>query len=157
MLRCYNGSNLLHKFFRAVDMAWLNENYLSATVGLPLNQIRCRQIWFSEAGENTRAFVGKKGEINTVNLAKFRHLPFFAAHTNPHHLDLVLKGMVGSQHGIENFVILQLLQTLMTVFVVDFDEDVFAMNIFQRNGSLVVLNLQIFFVSDVVVEQYQMA
>ena len=44
----------------------------------------------------------------------------------------------------------------MTVFIVKLDEDVFTLNVFQRNGPFIVLDLQVILVS-AIAQQYQMA
>ena len=83
---------------------------------------------------------------------EFCYLPLFTSHTDTHHLDSVLQGPVSLEHSVKGFVLFNLLQALVAVFVVHFDENIFALNIFQRNGPFIVLDLQIVLVPTVVEE-----
>jgi hypothetical protein len=67
-----------------------------------------------------------------------------------------LERAIFRQHGVQSFVFLHLLEALMTVFVVKLDEDVFTLDVFQRNGPFIVLNLQIILVS-AIAQHYQVA
>jgi hypothetical protein len=134
----------------------LNENNLSAAVGISLHQIGSGEIWLSQAGKNSRFLVSKKRKVDRLLLAKSCHLPFLAPHTNTHHLDFVAERAIFRQHGVQSLVFLYLLEALMTVFIVKLNEDVLALDVFQRNGPFIVLDLQVILVS-AIAQQYQVA